>query len=78
MIEVLNEGLAAMLIGMGTVFTFLCLMIISMNVMSEAVKKLNTIFPEAMPVTAGKTKAVPSGDDSEVAAAIAAAMFSKK
>ena len=78
MIEILNEGLAAMLIGMGTVFTFLCLMIIAMNVMSAAVKKLNTIFPEPIPAAAGKQKSVSAGDDSEVAAAIVAAMFSKK
>ena len=78
MIEILNEGLAAMLIGMGTVFIFLCLMIISMNVMSSAVMKLNKIFPEVLPVAAGKPRSVSAGDDSEVAAAIVAAMYSKK
>lgn len=75
--ELLIEGLSAMLIGMGTVLSFLCLMIISMFIMSKVVRKLNEIFPEAVPVTAGAKKAV-SSDDSEVAAAIVAAMFSKK
>ena len=75
--ELLIEGLSAMLIGMGTVLSFLCLMIISMFIMSKAVRKLNEIFPEAIPAAANIKKAV-SSDDSEIAAAIVAAMFSKK
>lgn len=73
--ELLIEGLSAMLIGMGTVLSFLCLMIISMFFMSKIVKKLNEIFPEAVPVTTGLKKATATGDDSEIAAAIVAAMF---
>ena len=75
--ELLIEGLSAMLIGMGTVLSFLCLMIISMFIMSKIVRKLNEIFPEAIPAAASVKKTV-SSDDSEVAAAIVAAMFSKK
>ena len=75
--ELLLEGLSAMLIGMGTVLSFLCLMIISMFVMSSAVRKLNVIFPEALPAVSGVKKAVSGGDDSEIAAAIVAAMFKK-
>jgi len=76
--ELLLEGLSAMLIGMGTVLSFLCLMIIAMNVMSCIVGKLNKIFPEAVPAVAGsRVKSVSSSDD-EVAAAIAAAMFLRK
>ena len=67
-----------MLIGMGTVLSFLCLMIISMFFMSKIVRKLNEIFPEAVPANVGVKKAVAAGDDSEVAAAIVAAMFGKK
>ena len=76
--ELLIEGLSAMLIGMGTVLSFLCLMIISMFIMSKCVRKLNEIFPEAVPAAAGVNKKVSSSDDSEVAAAIVAAMFSGK
>jgi len=76
--ELLIEGLSAMLIGMGTVLSFLCLMIISMFIMSKCVRKLNEIFPEAVPQTAGANKKVSTADDSEIAAAIVAAMFSKK
>ena len=75
--ELLIEGLSAMLIGMGTVLSFLCLMIISMFIMSKIVRKLNEIFPEAVPAGAGLNKKTSSGDDSEVAAAIVAAMFKK-
>jgi len=74
--ELLVEGLSVMLIGMGTVLSFLCLMIISMFIMSKVVRKLNEIFPEAVPAV---KSAVPvKTDDSEVAAAVVAAMFRKK
>ena len=75
--ELLLEGLSAMLIGMGTVLSFLCLMICAMFVMSKCVRKLNEIFPEALPQTAGGAKKIASGDDSEIAAAIIAALFKK-
>ena len=78
MYELLIEGLSAMLIGMGTVLSFLCLMIISMFIMSKVVRKLNAIFPEAIPQTAGTKKVIAKGDDSEIAAAIVAAMFRGK
>lgn len=78
--EVLSEGFAMMLIGMGTVLMFLCIMIIAMNVMSWAVSKINAIFPEPVAATAGGKggKSVKSSDDSEIAAAIVAAMFRGK
>ena len=75
--NLLLEGLSAMLIGMGTVLSFLCLMIISMFIMSAVVKKLNEVFPEAIPVQTGAKKTV-SCDDSEIAVAIAAAIFRGK
>ena len=75
--SLLLEGLSAMLIGMGTVLSFLCLMILVMHIMSAAVRKLNEIFPEAVTAPAGAKRAVTSGDDSEIAAAIVAAMFRK-
>ena len=44
-----------------------------------SVRKLNEIFPEPVAqVAGGKAKAPAVSDDSEVAAAIVAAMFSKK
>ena len=76
--ETLMQGLSLMLIGMGTVVAFLCITIISMFVMSFIVGKLNKLFPEAVPATAGGAKKVAtSNDDSEIAAAIVAALFRK-
>ena len=76
--ETLMQGVSVMLIGMGTVVAFLCITIISMFVMSFVVGKLNQLFPEAVPATASGTKKVAtSNDDSEVAAAIVAALFKK-
>lgn len=75
--ELLVQGVSVMCIGMGTVLAFLCVTIASMNIMSSVVRKLNTIFPEAVPQVAGAKRAV-STDDSEIAAAIVAAMFGKK
>ena len=71
--EVLSEGIAMMLIGMGTVLMFLCIMIVAMNIMSWAVSKINQIFPEPVAQTAGGGKSTAKSDDSEIAAAIAAA-----
>ena len=76
--ETIMQGVSVMLIGMGTVVAFLCITIISMFVMSFVVGKLNKLFPEAAPAVAGGVKkAVASNDDSEVAAAIVAALFRK-
>ena len=76
--ENLMQGVSVMLIGMGTVVAFLCITIISMFVMSFVVGKLNKLFPEAVPaVTGGTKKVATSNDDSEVAAAIVAALFRK-
>jgi len=76
--ETLIQGISVMCIGMGTVITFLCLTIASMHVMSKIVGKLNQIFPEAVPaVTGGAKKVTTSNDDSEIAAAIVAAIFKK-
>ena len=76
--ETLIQGISVMCIGMGTVVTFLCLTILAMFIMSAVVGKLNQLFPEAVPAIAGGAKkAVTSNDDSEVAAAIVAALFRK-
>ena len=76
--ELLIEGLSAMLIGMGTVLSFLCLMIVSMFIMSTCVKKLNEIFPEPVAVTSGNKSKAKNSDDSEIAAAIVAALFKRQ
>ena len=75
--EILTEGLSVMLVGMGTVLTFLCLLILSMNVMSKVVLYLNTIFPEVVPQTAGAKKVKTASNDEEIAVAILSAMLKK-
>ena len=75
LIPVIKEGLSMMLVGMGTVLTFLCIMICAMFIMSACIKKLNEIFPEPVAVTASTKKQAKSSDDSEIAVAIAAALF---
>lgn len=75
--ELLAQGVAVMCIGMGTVLAFLCITILSMFIMSRVVKKLNEIFPEAVPQTAGAAKVVKSNDDENVAVAILAAVLKK-
>ena len=74
--ELWIQGLVAMCIGMGTVLSFLCLMIVAMHIMSAVVGKLNQIFPEAVPQVAGGKKAASSNDE-EVAVAILSAMLKK-
>ena len=74
--ELWIQGLVAMCIGMGTVLSFLCLMIFAMHIMSAIVKKLNLIFPEVIAQPAG-VKKVASYNDEEIAVAILSAMFRK-
>jgi sodium pump decarboxylase gamma subunit len=74
--ELWIQGLVAMCIGMGTVLSFLCLMIVTMHIMSAVVKKLNVIFPEVIPQPAGAKKVAASNDE-EIAVAILSAMFRK-
>ena len=67
--SVVSVGLQMMCIGMGFVLCFLCMLIVSMIIMSKVVGYLNKIFPEAVETPKKQTK---SGDDEEIAVAIAA------
>ena len=69
LLTLLEQGVAVMCIGMGTVLTFLCVMIVSMFVMGKVVRKLNELFPVAAPQTAA------SNDDENIAVAILTAML---
>ena len=77
MSETLVQGLTIMFIGMGTVLAFLCLLIVSMHVMSCVVGKLNEIFPQALPEAVGNSAKNSSSSDEEIAVAIVSAMFKK-
>ena len=68
------EGFQMMLIGMGFVLAFLCVLIISMMIMSKVVGFLNKIFPEAVEEVKKAAKKIATDDDSAIAVAIAAVM----
>ena len=70
----LENGLALLLIGMGTVLAFLTLLIIAMTLMSKVVGWLNKIFPETVEEITLTAKKVASNVDEAIAVAIAAIM----
>ena len=70
----LENGLALLLIGMGTVLAFLALLIFCMRIMSKVVSWLNKIFPEAVDEVKSAAKKAASNIDEAIAVAIAAIM----
>lgn len=69
-----ENGLALLLIGMGTVLAFLTVLIFAMGIMSKVVGWLNKIFPEAVEEVKSTAKKVASNVDEAIAVAIAAIM----
>ncbi|MCL7930233.1 OadG family protein [Halomonas llamarensis] len=70
--ELLNEGLALMALGMGFVFTFLTVLVISVTLMSGAVRRFQPAPVPSAPVRRGPTGTSPKDD--EVQAVISAAV----
>lgn len=75
-VNLVQEGLKFMVLGMGIVFLFLILMIVAMNVMSKVVHRL---FPEPEGAAVTTTSVTPAGmvsadDKMKKVAAIAAAL----
>lgn len=74
-LSLLKEGAIVMVIGMGTVFLFLTIMIGAMNVNEIVLKFIGKYFPEEIPeVKVAKKK--PENSDEEIALAIACAINS--
>lgn len=75
-LTLLKEGFIVMVIGMGTVFVFLTIMIFVMHFSSYVLKFVNKFFPEEIPVdnSAAKRKSAQSSNDEEIALAIACAI----
>ena len=48
-ITLLKDGIFVMIIGMGTVFIFLSIMIVAMNLNGKILKIVNKYFPEEIP-----------------------------
>ncbi len=71
----LNEGLALMATGMGTVFSFLIILWLAVSIMGKVVCKLNELFPEPVKNVPAAVKT--GTGDVELAIAIAAAKLRK-
>lgn len=72
-ITLLKEGVIIMVIGMGTVFFFLTIMIAAMNINEIILKFISKYFPEEVAEVKTTKKKVESNDD-EIALAIACAI----
>lgn len=69
----LKEGLVLLGIGMGVVFSFLCILVFAMHGMSAIVQWLNKLFPEAVEVVEKKGAKKNVSEDEAIAVAIAVA-----
>lgn len=74
-LTLIKDGIFVMIIGMGTVFTFLTLMVIIMYLNSYVLKNIvNKYFPEEISAEKAVVKKKESGNNEEVAAAVACAL----
>ena len=71
----LKEGIIIMIIGMGTVFFFLTIMIYAMRINEHILKFVGKYFPEEIPEVKTVKKKTENSDD-EIALAIACAIHS--
>ncbi len=71
--EALKEGFFIMVIGMGTVFMFLTIMVYAMNICKKILDVVNKYFPEEVPPEPQK-KREKTDNDAEIALAIACAI----
>ena len=71
-LALLEDGFIVMIIGMGTVFVFLSIVIFAMHLNGKVLQVLNKFFPEEIPVE--KKPVQKSDNNEEIALAIACAM----
>jgi sodium pump decarboxylase gamma subunit len=72
-LELLQDGLLVMCIGMGIVITFLVIMVFAIEIMHKIIEKLNVIFPPEVKEEVKKVaKAKRPTDEEQIAIAIAA------
>jgi len=76
--ELMMTGVGFMIIGMTVVFSFLVIMIFSMNILRIVIGVMNRYFPEKDESAVKTSKAVPVTDNSAIAAAIAASFAASK
>lgn len=78
MSENLMIGLTLMILGMGFVLAFLCILIAAMYGMSAIVRYLNKVFPEKIEVVEKKSASKSAVKDDEAVAVALAAIMSKR
>lgn len=76
-LTLLKDGVFVMIIGMGTVFIFLSIMIVAMNLNGKVLQVINKYFPEEIPQEKTSRKSTKK-DDEEIALAIACAVAKSK
>ena len=69
--DILNQGLSLMAFGMGTVFTFLTLLVIVTSIMSAIIGKL---FPYSQPEAKSSVSKTEPVEDKQLVSAIMAAI----
>ena len=67
----ISEGITIALVGMGTVFSFLVLLVLAMLIMAKVVIWLNKVMPEQVAEVKAKPVRVENNDDVAVAIAVA-------
>ena len=78
MIENFTIGLTLMILGMGFVLAFLCILIAAMHGMSAIVAYLNKIFPEKIDVVEKKSSSKTVAKDDEAIAVALAVIMARK
>ena len=68
----IEQGLTLMAMGMGTVFSFLVVLIFAMIITHKCLSVINTFFPETVIETVSPKKAKATNNDEEIAVALAA------
>ncbi len=68
----LEQGLTVTIMGVATVFLFLCILIFAMVIMYKCLTVINKFFPEVAVVAAPVKKASTASNDEEIAIALAA------
>ena len=78
MIEKLEAGCYLLVIGMGTVFIFLTIMIYVMKLSSTIISIVNKYWPEEIPAEKAQTKNKSTDNGTEIALAIACALHERE
>ena len=76
--ELMMTGVSFMIIGMSVVFSFLVIMIISMDILRVVVGVMNKHFPEKETAPVKQSRTAAKVDNSAIAAAIAASYAMSK